>query len=114
MRLLRILDEFPPSMHGIDGLAKYALKVVKSHIRRFNGQKSALLLVSLGPYRSFLDIKAFVSEDIHIKFLVKYNKDAKVGWVPELTEVESEDIEEKFPEFDVIHSERPKGPWQPA
>ncbi|KAK6500971.1 hypothetical protein TWF506_003729 [Arthrobotrys conoides] len=113
-RLLRILDSFPPSRFGIDGLAEISLTVIKRHIGRLNGQKPALSVVSLGPYRPFLDTKAFISEDTRVKFLVKYDEDKDMGWCPVLTEVDTKEVEKKFPEFDIVHSERPEGPWRPV
>lgn len=113
-RLLRILDAFPSSIHKPYGLTEYALTVVKTHIASLNGQKPALSLISIGPYYPSLDTQSFVSDDVRIKFLVKYDEDKDTVWYPVLMEVETKTVEERFPECDIVHAERPEGPWQPG
>ncbi|KAK6360121.1 hypothetical protein TWF730_006274 [Orbilia blumenaviensis] len=115
IRLLRILDSFP-SVSDLDGpqaLIEYAMGIAERHVARCKGQKPALSLISFGPYRSYLDTQDFVTDDVRVKLFVSFEENDKMVWVPVLTMAEPREIQERYPEFDIVHGEGPEGPWQP-
>ncbi|KAK6504602.1 hypothetical protein TWF481_006541 [Arthrobotrys musiformis] len=112
MRLLRILDL--PYTYETNDILGYVLLAAKNHVAHSNGRKPALSVVSVGSYRHYIDIQECADADDRLELLVGYERDEGMGWNPVLTEVETKALEEKHPEFDIVHEEAPEGVWQPV